>query len=105
MYTVLGVLGNFVKLLLSTSQDQVKAIFNTLTPLQTAVISEIIFNIGRLPVTSKVIKLLGRHKFLFRKLSDPSLPIQRKVKIIRRHYKEVRDLLNAIKADLLNIVD
>lgn len=105
MYSILNSLGTFVKLLLTTSQDQVKAIFNTLTPLQSAVISEIIYNIGTLPVTSRVVKLLRKHKLLFRKLSDKTVPTHRKVFLIQKHYKEVQNLLSLLKSDILNILE
>ena len=98
-------IGDFLKLLLNTTKEQVKALFYTLTPLQTAALCEILFNIQKLPVTGRVIKELKKRKILFRKLSDKEVSLKKKLAIIQNHYKQVQAILELVKRELLSMLE
>ena len=102
---ILHKVGNFLKLVLNTSADQVKALFYTLTPLQTAAVCEIIFNIQKLPLTRRVVKELLKRKVLFKKLADKEISIKQKLAIIQNHYKQVQHTLLLVKRELLSLLE
>jgi hypothetical protein len=96
---------DFLKLLLSTTKEQARALFYTLTPIQTLAICEIAFNIQKLPVTRKVLKELQKRKYLFKKLGDKTLGVQKKIILIQTHYRQVRATLQLIKAEILSLLE
>ena len=97
--------GNFLRLLLNTSKQQIKGLFYTLTPLQTAAVCEIIFNIQKLPLSSRVIKELRKRKVLFKMLTDKTVTHRRKLKLIQSHYKQVQATLQLMKNELLSMLE
>ena len=104
MSKTLKKVSDFLKLLLNTTKQQVKALFYTLTPLQTTAICEIIFNLQKLPLTKRVLKELEKRRPLLRKLSDNSLSISRRLALIQTHYRQVQQTLQLIKNELVNLV-
>ena len=96
---------DFLKLLLNTTKNQARALLYTLSPIQTAALCEIFFNIHKLPLTKQVIRELQKRKFLFKTLGDKSVTIQRKLALIQSHYKQVQSTLQLIKTEILSILD
>jgi hypothetical protein len=97
--------GDFLKLLLNTTKQQVRALFYTLTPIQTAALCEILFNIQRLPLTTRVLKELKKRKFLLSKLTNKTLPYQKKLELIQTHYRQIQNTLELIKKELLSLLE
>ena len=96
---------NFLHLLLTTSKEQIKGLFYTLTTLQTTALCEIIFNIQRLPLTSRVVKEFKKRKVLFNKLTDKSINLRRKLELIQTHYRQIQATLQLIKHELLSMLE
>ena len=96
---------DFLKLLLTTSKQQIRALFYTLTPLQTAALCEIIFNIQKLPLSARIVKEIQKRKFLFKKLSDSTISQQRKLALIQTHYRQVQSVLELVKRELLSMLE
>ena len=105
MSQTLKKVSSFLQLLLSTTKQQVRALFYTLSPIQTAAICEILFNIQNLPVTQRVLQEIKKRRFLLGKLSDKNISIQRKVGLIQTHYKQVQEILLLIKAELSSLLE
>ncbi len=97
--------GNFLKLLLNTTKDQVRALFYTLTPLQTAALCEILFNLQKLPLASRIVKELRKRKFLINKLTDNKLSTRKKLALLQTHYRQVQLTLELVKKDLLSLLE
>ena len=97
--------GDFLKLLLTTTKEQVRALFYTLTQLQTAALCEIFFNIQNLPLASKVVKEIRKRKFLIRKLTDQTVSQRAKLAVIQNHYRQIQSILDLIKKELLSLLE
>ena len=97
--------GNFLKLLLNTTKEQAKALFYTLTPVQTLVICEIIFNIQHLPIARKVVREIQKRSSLFNKLGNKTLSARNKLALIQTHYKQVQSILQLIKSDVISMLE
>ena len=96
---------DFLKLLLTTTKEQVRALFYTLTPIQTLAICEIALNIQKLPLSKKLLKELQKRKYLFKKLSDRNLTIKAKITLIQTHYRLVQTALQLVKREILSLLE
>ena len=96
---------DFLKLLLTTTKDQARALFYTLTPIQTLAICEIALNIHKFPISKKILKELQKRKYLFRRLSDRSLSVKAKITLIQSQYKQVQTSLQLIKREILSLLE
>ena len=105
MSKVLKKVGDFLKLLLNTTKQQSKALFYTLTPTQTLAICEILFNIQKLPLTSRVVKEIRKRKYLFKKLSETTISVNRKLDLIQTHYMQILNTLQLVKVELLELLE
>ena len=105
MSTTLRKSRDFLKLLLSTTKDQARALFHTLTPIQTLAICEIAINIQNLPLTKKIVRELQKRKFLFKWLGDKSIKVQNKLELIQTHYRQVQSSLLLIKNQILSLLE
>lgn len=105
MSKTLQKVADFIKLLLNTTKEQCKALIYTLTPLQTAAICEILFNIHKLPLTQRVLRELKKRRILFNKLVDKSVSVRRKLALIQNHYKQILPTLQLIRTQLLTLLE
>lgn len=105
MSKTLQKVANFLKLLLSTTKDQAKALFYTLTPVQTLALCEILFNIQKHPLTARVAKELQKRKYLIKKLTDKNTSVSRKLTLIQNHYRQIQHTLELVKKELLEILE
>ena len=96
---------DFLKLLLTTTKQQIRALFYTITPIQTAALCEILFNLRRLPLTGTVIKELKKRKFIYSKLVDATLSHQKKLALIQTHYRQIQNTLELVKSELLSMLE
>ena len=96
---------NFLKLLLHTTKEQAKALFYTLTPVQTLVICEIVFNIQHLSIARKAVSEIQKRSSLFNKLGDKTLSTRNKLALIQTHYKQVQSILQLIKSDVISLLE
>ena len=97
--------GSFLKLLLNTTQKQVRALFHSLNPAQTFAICEILFNIQKLPVSARVLKEVKKRKHLFKRLSDKSIKLEKRLSLIQTHYRQIQAILLLVKREILGIVE
>ena len=105
MSAILRKVADFLKLLLETSKQQARALVYTLTPLQAAAICEILFNLKKLPLTSRVVKELRKRKLLITRLTDKNVSVKRKLALIQDHYRQILATLQLIKSDLLSMLE
>ena len=95
---------DFLRLLFNTTKQQIRALFYTLTPIQTAALCEILFNLPKLPLTTKVVKELQNRKFLYKKLTDATISHQKKLTLIQTHYRQIQGTLELVKSELLSML-
>ena len=96
---------SFLKLLLSTTKDQVRALFYTLTPIQTAALVEIIYNLEHLPLPPRVTREIKKRKHLFDKLISKRTTAKKKLELIQTHYRQLQNTLNLLKREILGLLD
>ena len=72
-------------LLNENKKKQVLGILHTLDDRQIPLITEIFYNLLKLPQTIEVAKLLKRHKRLVTKLSSGKVNPKSKIKLVRKH--------------------
>lgn len=97
--------GDFLKLLLNTTKQQVRALFYTLTPIQTAALCEILVYLRKLPLTARVIKEVQKRKYLIKKLTDKHTTVRVKLELIQKHYRQIYRTLDLIKRELLSMLE
>lgn len=93
----------YLFLLLNTSKDQAVALIDTATPEQIALLSEISYNILRLPLEKEAATLVKRNKKLFEQLSAAKLNNSRKLSLLSKHYKPFLMTLWALKPQLMQL--
>ena len=94
---------HFLSLLLDTDKKQRAAIFQTLTKSQTDALGEIFHNLIRvLPLAKEEQKLLKRKPFLRLVATTKTSPSRRK-SILKKHYKQVIDLLLSFGDKILEV--
>ena len=98
-------IANFLHLLLTTSKQQIKALFYTLIPLQTTGLCEIIFNLRKLPLTANVVRELKKRKSLFNKLVDKTITVRIKLELIQTHYRQIQATLQLVKKELISMLE
>lgn len=91
-------------LLNEDNKKQVLVILNTIDDKQTSLISEIAYNILRIPQSEHINKLVKRHKSLLTKLANNKVKSKSKVKLIRKHKKVILKLLFGIKKKLMQLL-
>ena len=95
---------DFLRLLLNTTKTQVRALFYTLTPVQTAALCEILYNIHKLPLTKQVLKELRKRSALIKKLTSKDTSLHKKLALVQKHYRLIHSTLDLIKKEILSIL-
>ena len=104
MTSRLAQLGHFLKLLLTTDKRQKAALISTLTHEQTDLLGEIFHNLTKvLPLNSQQEKKLRRKPFLRLLANTKTSPGRRKA-LIKRHSKQIADILSFFGEQLLEVV-
>ena len=93
----------YLFLLLNTSKDQAVALIDTATPDQIALLSEIAYNILRLPLDKAASSLVKKNKTLFEQLATAKLSNSRKQLLLSKHYKSLLMTLWALKSQLMQL--
>lgn len=93
---------HFLCLFLTTTKDQQVALLDTLTPQQTQVISEILYNL--LEINPKAKSVVEKRKRLFAQLVKGKLSLKAKTTFIQNHYKQVTECLLLVKKELLKFI-
>ena len=94
----------FLELLLTTDKSQAKALMETITLNQVEVIVEILTNLQRLNVPQKTRALLQKRKRVLTSLTNTRTKLSTKLRIIRRHFRQVIDTLHSVKRRLLELL-
>ena len=95
---------HFLSLLLNTDIKQRKALYHWLTADQLRFLSEIAFNlINNLPLEAEEKKQFQRKTF-FKKLANQRSTVTDKLRIIRRHWRQLDKILQFFKSKLLQAV-
>ena len=93
----------YLFLLLNTTKDQAAALINTATPEQIALLSEIAYNILRLPLEKAAASLVKRNKTLFEQLATEKVTNSKKKLLLSKHYKPFLMTLWALKPQLMQL--
>ncbi len=96
---------DFLRLLLKTTPLQVKALFYTLTPRQTLVLCEILYNLSKLPLPRKARALLGKRRNLVKKLIAPTLSSKKKLNLLWAHYRQLHPLLSSVAKKIMVLTE
>ncbi len=105
MSKVIHKVADFLRLLLNTTKKQVRALFYTLSPAQIFAICEILFNIQKLPLPGRILSELKKRRGLFRKLSDKTLSLEKKLTLIETHYRQIYTTLLLVKKEILRLLE
>lgn len=90
----------FLHLILHTSNDQALALIDTITPEQIELLSEIAFNILKLPLPKKAKHLVNSKILLFRRLADKKTSKDKKKRLLHKNAKHILLTLWAIRPQL-----
>ena len=94
----------FIKLLLDTTNEQSRALFQSITNKQIQVISEICFNLLLISVDKSTQLIIKKRKKILEKLSNKKISLLNKKRIIKKHYIQLRHTLLHIKDKLLELL-
>lgn len=94
----------FIKLLLDTTNEQSRALFQSITNKQILVISEICFNLLLISVDKSTQLIIKKRKKILEKLSNKKISLLNKKRIIKKHYIQLRHTLLHIKDKLLELL-
>lgn len=86
------------------NKKQVLAILNTLDNKQVLLLTEIFFNLLRIPQSEQTLKLIKRHKVLINKLSNSKVKPSIRVKLIKRHSQIIYKIIFSVRKKLLQLL-
>lgn len=94
--------GDFLRLLLSTSNVQRRALLNTIKRSQLNAIVQIVYNVlinnRSLPDNDK--KILTRHKRIIRRFVNKGITYAERRRILQKYYKHISKFLKVIQSEL-----
>lgn len=95
---------DFIKLLLSTSRKQARALIKSANPQQVDALCEIGINLLTLTVPIKVKRLINKCKGLLKKLGKKHFSSLSKIKLILRHIRTFLSILYSLRPLLLELL-
>ena len=84
------------------SEEQKRGLLYDITTPQIQALTEIFFNLlhANLPLKEELQKKIKKHRRILKNLSKKSLPLFKKRKLIRKHFKLILFLMNSVKSIL-----
>lgn len=95
---------NFLSLFLNTSQEQQKALLDTITDSQALLLSEIFLNIINIEHEKKDIKFLNNKLLILEKLSNRKNSNRYRKSFIRKHKLVISKILFHFKDQLISLL-
>jgi hypothetical protein len=94
----------FIKLLINTTSEQARALLYTITDQQSLAISEILYNLPQLPLSTAVQKLLSKRKRVIAKIGNKKTKIRTRKLLIRKHMNQILSTILAVKKELTELI-
>ena len=93
---------DFLRLLMSTSAKQQKALLKSIELPQMKAIVQIVYNVlvGNRELKERVIKTLQKHKMIIRRLVSKSLSFEKRKTLLVKYFKYVLPFLQVIESEL-----
>ena len=91
---------DYLTLLLNTSKNQAVALIDSATTEQIALLSEIAYNLLRLPLGKKAARLVKSKQQVFDRLAKKGLSLEQKQRLLRKNYKLILTVLWELKQQL-----
>ena len=91
---------DYLMLLLNTSKNQAVALIDSATTEQIALLSEIAYNLLRLPLGKKAARLVKSKQQVFDQLAKKGLGLEQKQRLLRKNYKLILTVLWELKQQL-----
>lgn len=92
----------YLTLLLTTpSKTQATALVDTATKDQAGALSEIAYNLLRLPLAPGLKQSIGKRKSILKKISDPKLTPRKRLSLLSKHQRVIIQVLRMVKSRLL----
>ena len=96
---------SYISLLLQTeNKKQAYALLQTATPEQTRALSEIAFNLLRLPLGDEAAGEVRNKRKLLKRLSDKDINTKLKSSLIANHRKLMIDVLHPVTEEILKLL-
>ena len=94
----------FLELLLTTYKAQAKALTESITLNQVEVIIEILTNLQKLKVPQSTKVLLQKRKKVLTSLTNTRTKLSTKLRIARKHFRQIIDTLLSVKKQLIQLL-
>ena len=94
---------DFLKLLLNTDKQQIKALLFSISTKQIKAITEIFYNALTLNLPKKIENIVKRNKTLYKKLAT-KLAINSKKQLIKKYFRKIILFLLAMKPIILPLI-
>ena len=88
------------------SEEQKRGLLYDITKPQIDALTEIFFNLlhANLPLKEEISKKINKHRRILKSLSKKSLPLFKKRKLIRKHYKIILFFMKSLKSILKQLI-
>ena len=100
----LTAVADYLRLLLTTSAEQARSLLLSITTIQVQALSEIAHNLLRSTLPSKFKKTVAKYKTLLQKLGKKSGSIKIKIKLVKKHLRQVLNVLLSMKDSLMKLI-
>ena len=95
---------DYLRLFLTTTPKQQRALISTITPIQTDTLTEIFHNLLILPLNPEEAVFIRKRNQLIRKLSDITKRASFRKKFLLKHSNSILKILNFFKEPLLDLL-
>ena len=94
--------GDFLRLFLSTSENQRTALLKTIQTSQLQTIVEIVYNVlmGTRDISIQYVKVLKKHKTMIRRFVSKTLSNKERKRLLIKYSKHFITILNVVRAEL-----
>ena len=97
-------MGDYLRLLLNTTVEQARSLLLSATSKQAEALCEIAHNLLRSTIPSKLTKIAAKYKTLLQKLGKKTGSIKSKIKLVKKHFRQVLNILISIKESLMKLI-
>lgn len=94
--------GDFLRLLLSTSDKQRHALLNTIQTAQLRAVVQIVYNVlmGNRDLSNSDTKRLKKHKIVIRRFISKGLSVEERKRILRKYIQPILQIIKVVQEEL-----
>ena len=100
----LRAVADYIRLLLNTSVSQARSLLSTATGDQARALVEVAFNLLKSKIPVKLRKIVRKYKTLLVNLTKKGVSIKEKIKLLKRHCRQVLAILGSMKDSLMKLI-